>query len=106
MAGVRQRASPIALAGTPRLMAPGSLPGHRILTVALVNRSAGPLEVDARDFALVDPGGSPLRAAIQFDGAPHSKVVQLAPGAGVGLTASWRGEAVAQLRFDGEPLWG
>ncbi len=105
MAGVRQRTSPVALVGEPRLLAPGSLPGHRLLTAGLVNASGGPLEVDARDISLHDPDGTRLAAAVQFDGA-HSKCAQLGPGASIRLTASWRGEAVAQLRFDGEPLWG
>ena len=106
MAGVRQRTSlPVALVATPRLLAPGSLPGHRALSATLVNRSGGPLELDARDLSLIDPDGRRLRAAVQF-GARHSKVVQLAPGDRVELTAAWRGEAVAALHFGADSLWG
>jgi hypothetical protein len=105
MGGVRTAATPVALVGRPRSMATPSLPGHRILTATVINRSGGPQELDARDFSVHDSLGARLPAAVQFDGVPHAKVVQLAPGGQVGLAASWRGEPAAAMRFGGEPVW-
>ena len=95
-------AVPVALVAVPRHLAPRSLPGHRAMTAVLVNASAEPQELDARDFSLHDAAGRRLRAAVQFDGVPHAKCAQLAPGARVALTAGWRGEPAAEVRFGGE----
>ncbi len=85
-------------------MAPRSLRGHRALTATVVNASDGPLELDARDLALVGDDGEPLKAAVQFDGVAHAKVTQLAPGASVLMVAAWRGGPAAELRFGDERL--
>ena len=103
MGGVR--VAELALVGEPKELAPRSLPGHRVLTISVLNASGGPLELDARDFTVRDAGFRRLRAAVQFDGVPHAKVVQLPPGGEVVVVASWRGDPAGELTVGGQPLW-
>jgi len=90
------------------VLAPRTLPGHRVLSLQLVNRGAQPAVLAARDLVLHDDDGAPLRATVTFDkecGAPgaavEAKRAALAPGAAVPVVLVWRDADAARLTFPG-----
>lgn len=94
--------------GTPEVLAPRTLPGHRVLMLTLLNRGPQPALVHAQDLELLDDGGEQLRAVITFDresagpgAAVEAKRAALSPGHGVRLVVAWHTGDAARLAYPG-----
>jgi len=98
----------LRLEGAPELLAPASLPGHRILTFTLANEGRDVTVVAAQDLSLAAPDGSPVKATFTFDreerrpgAAVQAKRAALSPRGSVGVIAVWRDSEAAQVVYPG-----
>ena len=98
----------LAVLGEPGVLAPRTLPGHRVLTLKLLNRGPRPAVLAAADLVLTDESDAPLRATVTFDkesGGPGARVqpkcAALSPGAAVDVVLVWRDADAARLAFPG-----
>ena len=83
------------------LMAPETLPGHRVLSFTLLNGSPRPVELLASDVEVLAPDGHVRHGAVSFDRPGHHKHVQLGPGETLTVVAAWHGEAARVVYPDG-----
>lgn len=97
-----------AVLGSPGVLAPHTLPGHRAVRLTLMNAGDRPELVTAQELAVLGTDGEPLRATVTFDresGGPgatvEAKRAALAPGHGVGVVVVWRDADATQLRYPG-----
>jgi hypothetical protein len=102
------RLGDVALRGEPELLAPRSLPGHRILTLTL--RNPGPREVMLPSGALVLFGddGDSLRATVTFQrdrvepgNLIGAKRAVLAPEGSVDVILVWHDAEAVRLAYPG-----
>jgi hypothetical protein len=103
----------LAIATSARVIAPGPLPGHRVLSTVLRNEGDEPLRLDVSDLVLRDEARRTIPATAVFDrrrstsGSVTPKNALVAPGKTVAVVIAWRlsnsyGEAVALEHPSGE----
>ena len=86
----------LTLSTAVRVIAPGPLPGHRVLSTTLHNEGDEPLTLDARDLVIRAADGSPIPATTAFDrrrstaGSVSPKHALVAPGQKVAVVMAWR----------------
>ncbi|MDP9385643.1 MAG: hypothetical protein M3P50_10515 [Actinomycetota bacterium] len=100
--------SGLTVGAEPELLAPTSLPGHRILTFTLLNEGSDDVVVGAGELSLAGADGSPVRATFTFErderrpgAAVEAKRAALAPRGEVGVVAVWRDEEAVRLDYPG-----
>ena len=98
----------VALMGEPVLLAPRTLPGHRILTLTLRNPGPRMVSLSAGALVLLGEAGDPLRATVTFQrdrvepgNLIGAKRAVLAPEGTVDVILVWHDAEAVRLAHPG-----